>query len=123
MNLYRTKNKTEHLSVCYYSKKKTLRLACRGYSLHIKRANFFAAIKWLLIIVGTLLLFRWGQAFAYAERGYSAYGGEYYLLLLPLLWKLFEINIRDIRANRHRGALGGDGIKEKAGTTFQRFIR
>ena len=47
------------------------------------------------ILVATCIMFRIGQALAFAERGYIAYGGEYLLLLLPLFWKIGKTAVND----------------------------
>lgn len=54
-----------------------------------------AIVKWTAITVCGILLFKWGQAAAYAQRGYQAIGGEIFLLFLPLFWKLVEATIKD----------------------------
>lgn len=54
-------------------------------------------LKWLAIIAAGILLFLLGKRVAYIERGYKAVGGEYLLLLLPLLWLAVEQVIKDFR--------------------------
>jgi hypothetical protein len=51
--------------------------------------------KWTAITVCGILLFKLGQAVAYAQRGYIAIGGEIFLLLLPLFWRLMETAIKE----------------------------
>ena len=45
-------------------------------------------------------LFRWGHAYATRERGYIAFGGEIFFLLLPLFvwlfWNTIKDGIRDV---------------------------
>lgn len=45
-------------------------------------------------------LFRWGHAYATRERGYIAFGGEIFFLLLPLFvwlfWNTIKDSIRDV---------------------------
>ena len=98
MKLFKTKQPCERLNVRRVKKGEILRIAHKGYSLHIKY-NYIrliiSAVKWLLIIIGTFFLFRWGQAAAFAERGYKAYGGEMFILLVPLLWWLIERSVKD----------------------------
>lgn len=50
-----------------------------------------------------VLLFRWGQGYALAERGYEAIGGEALLLGLPLFWYLTETTIRDTVRDFRKG--------------------
>lgn len=55
----------------------------------------FAVLKYAALTAAGVLLFRWGQGHALAERGYKAIGGEALLLGLPLFWYLTETTIRD----------------------------
>lgn len=55
----------------------------------------FAVLKYAALTAAGVLLFRWGQGYALAERGYEAIGGEALLLGLPLFWYLTETTIRD----------------------------
>lgn len=50
-----------------------------------------------------VLLFRWGQGYALAERGYEAIGGEALLLGLSLFWYLTETTIRDTVRDFRKG--------------------
>lgn len=43
-------------------------------------------------------------AYAFADRGYFAIGGEYAFLSLPLLGMCIEYIVNDIREGRHRNA-------------------
>ena len=43
-------------------------------------------------------------AYAFADRGYFAVGGEYAFLSLPLLGMCIEYIVDDIREGRHRNA-------------------
>lgn len=52
-------------------------------------------IKYILLTAGGVLLFVWAKDYADAWRGYSAHGGEYLLLLFPLLWWAIETAIRE----------------------------
>lgn len=38
------------------------------------------------VLLVTALVFAWGKQTALAERGYNAIGGEYLLLLIPLMY-------------------------------------
>lgn len=57
------------------------------------------AIKWGCIVVGTVVLYRQGVAWALAERGYRACGGELLLLLIPFLYYIVERIIKDFAAD------------------------
>ena len=53
------------------------------------------ALKWGCIVAGTVVLYRQGAAWALAERGYHACGGELLLLLLPFLYYIVERICKD----------------------------
>lgn len=53
-----------------------------------------AALKWAIIAAAGVFLFKVGHAYATADRGYEAVGGEYLFLFLPLWWWLAEAVIR-----------------------------
>lgn len=42
-------------------------------------------ISLAILLAVTVVLFKVGQAFALKERGYEAVGGEYMLLMLPII--------------------------------------
>lgn len=44
------------------------------------------AVELASVFLVTVLAFVWGRQTALAERGYTAIGGEYLLLLLPLMY-------------------------------------
>ena len=46
----------------------------------------FTICEMVAVALITDAAFRWGKATALAERGYTAYGGEYLLLLLPFVY-------------------------------------
>ena len=54
-----------------------------------------AIIKWLLICIATGIFFIWAKDLAYLQRGYKAVGGEYLLFIFPLIWYLFENNVKE----------------------------
>lgn len=45
-----------------------------------------AAAELITVLLLTAAAFTWGQRIALAERGYDARGGEYLLLLFPVLY-------------------------------------
>jgi len=53
------------------------------------------AIKILSIIIGTYFLFKIGQAAAYAERGYNAFGGECLILTFPIFYYIIRQCVKD----------------------------
>ena len=59
----------------------------------------FAVLKYAALTAAGVLLFRWGQGYALAERGYEAIGGEG----LPLFWYLTETTIRDTVRDFRKG--------------------
>ncbi|OGO90324.1 MAG: hypothetical protein A2Y17_12205 [Clostridiales bacterium GWF2_38_85] len=115
MTLYKTKRPSERLSARRIRNGQVLRIARGGYSLHINIYRFKRAglrlLKRSLIIAGTLLLFKIGQAAAYTERGYKAYGGEMLILLLPLIAYVIKQNIKDT-AEAYRTARDDGGSED-----------
>ena len=70
-----------------YTKKKLWQLR--------ERIHLTAIVKYAVLILAGILIFRAGQTHALAERGYEALGGEVFALLLPgLSWMVSRI-IRD----------------------------
>lgn len=59
------------------------------------KKRLFKAVQYLALAVVTVVLFMWAKESALAARGYKAYGGEYLILLLPLLWWIAETTVRD----------------------------
>ncbi len=51
-----------------------------------KRSLASVVLELLAVLLVTVLAFSWGMRTAQAERGYTAIGGEYLLLLLPFLY-------------------------------------
>lgn len=51
-----------------------------------KRSFISAACEAVAVFLVTAAAFLWGVIVARAERGYIAFGGEYLLLLLPLMY-------------------------------------
>lgn len=54
--------------------------------IKIKREKRRKAIEFILVILITVVVFRLACIAGEIERGYKAYGGEYFLLLLPFLY-------------------------------------
>lgn len=64
---------------------------------HIRPA---AAAKYAALTAAGFLLFRAGQAWAFAERGYKALGGEVFALFLPGFYWMVSRTVRDILSIR-----------------------
>lgn len=54
-------------------------------------------IEFVIIMVVSLVLFNLASIEAYNERGYKAYGGEYFLLLLPAFYYLTKATAKDFK--------------------------
>lgn len=61
-------------------------------------------IEFAIIMIVSLVLFSLANIKAYKERGCKAYGGEYFLLLLPIFYYLFKAIIKDFKkmANKNK---------------------
>ena len=78
-------------------------------------------LKWVAISAVGILLFLWGKEAAFEWRGYEAIGGEYLLLLFPLLWWAVEGTIKDTREawkDRRKGEDVEDGTDENGDGTL-----
>lgn len=100
MKIYKTAYKKERINArCIENG--DIRIAGRGYSLYINKQNIkrkmLCAIKFLLYIIATLIIFKLGQAAAYKSRGYHAVGGEIFILFLPILVPLIKRSIKDLK--------------------------
>ena len=51
-----------------------------------KRDRIAAAVELAAVLLATAAAFAWGQRAALIERGYTARGGEYLLLLIPAIY-------------------------------------
>lgn len=75
-------------------KEQTLEIL-EGKKLHRKtRAK---VIEFVIIMAVSLVLFNLASIEAYNERGYKAYGGEYFLLLLPVFYYLTKATVKDFK--------------------------
>ena len=64
-----------------------------------------AAVELAAVLLATAATFAWGQRAALIERGYTARGGEYLLLLIPFIyytgkWTLLDW-IAELRDNEN----------------------
>ncbi len=50
------------------------------------KRKWTAAAELAVVLLVTLAAFAWGKRAALIERGYTAYGGEYLLLLIPAIY-------------------------------------
>ena len=64
-----------------------------------KKKALAGAIKWAAITFASLTLFIICKDFAARERGYTAIGGEYLLLLLPFIYYIFERVVKEFTAD------------------------
>lgn len=55
-----------------------------------------AVVKYAALTFAGFLLFRAGQAHAFAERGYEALGGEVFALFLPVFYWMVSRTARDM---------------------------
>ncbi len=51
-----------------------------------KKEWIAAAVELAVVLLATVAAFTWGQRAALIERGYTAIGGEYMLLLIPAIY-------------------------------------
>ena len=51
-----------------------------------KKEWIAAAVELAVVLLTTVAAFAWGQRAALIERGYTARGGEYMLLLIPAIY-------------------------------------
>ena len=54
--------------------------------MNSKRDRIAAAVELAAVLLITAAAFAWGQRAALIERGYTARGGEYLLLLIPAIY-------------------------------------
>lgn len=66
-----------------------------------------AAVELAAVLLATAAAFAWGQRAALIERGHTAHGGEYLLLLIPFIYYtgkwIAEDWIKDFREMRRGG--------------------
>lgn len=62
----------------------------------LARLNGWTAVKYVLLTVAGVLLYKLGAAYAMRERGYYAVGGEALALLLPVVYYCEAATVRDI---------------------------
>ena len=60
-----------------------------------KKSLASVALELATVLLVTLLSFAWGTQVAQTERGYTAFGGEYVLLLFPALYYIVKQMIKD----------------------------
>ena len=72
-----------------------------------KRSLASVALELAAVLLVTALAFTWGVQTAQAERGYTAIGGEYLLLLIPAMYYTGKRTVLDwiteIREQRREG--------------------
>lgn len=60
-----------------------------------KRSPVSMMLELAIVLLVTAGAFAWGKQAAQIERGYDAFGGEYLLLLLPLLYYIGKQTVLD----------------------------
>ena len=60
-----------------------------------KRSLASVALELVAVLLVTALAFAWGRQVAQTERGYTAIGGEYLLLLIPAMYYTGKRTILD----------------------------
>ena len=64
-----------------------------------------AAVELAAVLLATVAAFAWGQRTALIERGHTAHGGEYLLLLIPAIYyigkRIAEDWIAELRDNEN----------------------
>jgi len=75
---------------------RTIRIANRSFEINTERLGTVA--KYAILTMCGFLLFKAGQAVAFEQRGYIAYGGEYLLLTFPLFYYLISKTAREFAA-------------------------
>ena len=72
-----------------------------------KRSLASVVLELAAVLLVTALAFAWGVQTAQAERGYTAIGGEYLLLLIPAMYYTGKRTVLDwiteIREQRREG--------------------
>lgn len=61
-----------------------------------KIKRIVTAVKYILLTIAGIIAFKYGADYAFEERGYFAYGGEYLLLLMPFVYYLFADMTKEI---------------------------
>lgn len=61
-----------------------------------KRVDKVKVVKYILLLIIGILAFKVGAKYAFRERGYCAYGGEWLLLLMPFIYYLFADIVKEI---------------------------
>jgi hypothetical protein len=64
-----------------------------------KKKSRLAAVERFLVLTATAALLIKAQSYALAWRGYFAVGGEFMLLLLPIIYYIVKQEIRDFAAD------------------------
>ena len=63
--------------------------------MKLKRSLTSVILEVAIVLLVTALAFVWGRQVAQSERGYTAIGGEYLLLLLPAMYYTGKRTILD----------------------------
>lgn len=74
----------------------------------------FAALELIIVLCMTGIAFELGCAVALAERGCKAYGGEYLLLTLPVIYYAGKRTVKDWLADLREVRRGGNPWRKEA---------
>ncbi len=55
-----------------------------------RERKWITTVELAIVVLATIAIFVWGKRATLVERGYTAYGGEYSLLLLPVLYYIWK---------------------------------
>lgn len=72
-----------------------------------KRSLASVILELAAVLLVTIIAFRWGQRTALAERGYTACGGEFLLLLIPPIYYSVKRTVLDWIADIRKYLKGG----------------
>lgn len=72
-----------------------------------KRSLVAVILELAAVLLVTIIAFRWGQRTALAERGYTACGGEFLLLLIPPIYYSVKRTVLDWIADIRKYLKGG----------------
>ncbi|EOS56349.1 MULTISPECIES: hypothetical protein [unclassified Anaerotruncus] len=55
-----------------------------------RERKWITTVELVIVLLATVAVFVWGKRATMTERGYAACGGEYSLLLLPVLYYIWK---------------------------------
>ncbi len=75
--------------------------------MKVNERLIFTVLELIIVLCLTGITFVLGRAFALAERGYKAHGGEYLILALPVLYYARKQTVKDWLADIREVRKGG----------------